>query len=209
MGHKYASDSPEHRAWASMKGRCFNVRHQSYGNYGGRGITVYAPWVRSYDAFYRHVGARPGPEYSLDRYPDNNGNYEPGNVRWATRMEQRRNSRQNHILTLGQQTMPMVAWAEWQGMPWSTLDNRLRRGMSLAQALSTPVMTRAEVQQCAAWSRRQAAHCVNGHPFTPENTRIYGANWRRCLACEREANARKSTQRSAQRRLARGIRNGL
>ena len=63
-----------------------------FHRYGGRGITVAAEWRHDFAAFYAHVGPRPGPEYSIDRI-DVNGNYEPGNVRWATRLQQARNKR--------------------------------------------------------------------------------------------------------------------
>jgi len=84
---------PEYVAWTSMKNRCTNPNCERYEIYGGRGITVCARWMESYAAFLEDVGRRPGPEYSLDRYPDNDGNYEPGNVRWATREQQRANQR--------------------------------------------------------------------------------------------------------------------
>jgi len=85
--------TPEYMAWEAMKQRCLNPRHKAFPRYGGRGITVCPEWIDSFEAFFAHVGPRPGPEYSLDRYPDNNGNYEPGNVRWTTWEEQNRNQR--------------------------------------------------------------------------------------------------------------------
>lgn len=82
---------PEYVAWTSMKNRCTNPKCERYERYGGRGIKVCPEWTASYEAFLVHVGRRPGPEYSVDRYPDNDGDYEPGNVRWATREQQRAN----------------------------------------------------------------------------------------------------------------------
>lgn len=85
--------TPEFKAWSGMKNRCLNPRYIRYAEWGGRGITVCEKWISSYEAFLADVGRRPSPRHSLDRYPDNNGNYEPGNVRWATPEEQSRNRR--------------------------------------------------------------------------------------------------------------------
>ncbi len=82
--------SPEYRSWYGMRRRCSNPNTMDYPRYGGRGIRVAPQWVK-FETFLADVGPRPGPGYSLDRI-DNDGDYEPGNVRWATHSEQRRNS---------------------------------------------------------------------------------------------------------------------
>lgn len=92
--------SPEYNSWRAMKARCLNPKDQSYGYYGGRGIKIYEPWINDFAAFYNYVGPRPTPQHTLDRYPNNDGNYEPGNVRWATRQEQSDNQRDRKLLTL-------------------------------------------------------------------------------------------------------------
>lgn len=81
-----------YKTWAGMKARCTNPNTTGYENYGGRGIRVCAEWMASFEAFAQHIGERPGPGYSIDRI-DNDGHYEPGNVRWATRAEQNQNQR--------------------------------------------------------------------------------------------------------------------
>lgn len=75
--------------WVSMKARCSNPNVPGYHRYGGRGITVCPQWL-TFQGFLADMGERPSPEHTLDRI-NNDGNYEPGNVRWATRKEQSRN----------------------------------------------------------------------------------------------------------------------
>lgn len=85
--------TPEHQAWQRAKQRCGNPHHPRYGDYGGRGISLTEEWLNDFPSFYAYIGPRPSPQHSIDRYPDNDGNYKPGNVRWATRIQQARNKR--------------------------------------------------------------------------------------------------------------------
>lgn len=84
--------SLEFRAWCAAKERCYNVNMEHYENYGGRGIKMCDEWKNDFSAFLSHIGRKPRRGMSLDRI-DVNGNYEPGNVRWATASEQRLNQR--------------------------------------------------------------------------------------------------------------------
>ena len=78
--------------WVAMRRRCSNPNCKDWKNYGGRGITVAPEWQTDFQAFLDHVGPRPSPAFSIDRI-DNDRGYEPGNVRWATRLEQAHNQR--------------------------------------------------------------------------------------------------------------------
>lgn len=84
----------EWRAWQAMKNRCYNKKMIQFKDYGGRGISVCEEWRNNFLAFYTHVGDAPQGT-TLDRI-DTNGNYEPGNVRWATTKEQGQNKSNNH-----------------------------------------------------------------------------------------------------------------
>lgn len=84
----------EYNCWWNLIDRCTNVKNKQYPDYGGRGINVCEEWLNSFPAFIKHVGKKPSDKHSLDRI-DNDGNYEPGNVRWTTRSVQRVNTRNN------------------------------------------------------------------------------------------------------------------
>lgn len=133
--------SSEYRAYLSMKDRCCRPENHAYSQYGGRGICVCDRWLDSFQNFIADMGPKPDPSYSLDR-KENNGNYEPGNCRWATRTEQARNTRRSQNLTLGAETLSLTAWSKKSGLDKKTITKRLAKGMSVAEALTAPVRQR-------------------------------------------------------------------
>lgn len=115
---------PEYAPWQSMLTRCLNPNAADYPAYGGRGILVCHRW-RKFAHFRADMGPRPSPAHSLDRYPNQDGNYEPGNVRWATPQEQARNRSTNRLITYQGQVKCLSEWAEILGITSAALSDRL------------------------------------------------------------------------------------
>ncbi len=122
--------------WHDMMGRCYKPTNTSYPRYGGRGITVCERW-HSFDNFYADTGDPPDG-MTIDRI-DNDGNYEPGNVRWATKREQSHNQSTCHYIEYNGERKLLTQWALELGMTQQTLSHRLRLGWDIERALATPV----------------------------------------------------------------------
>jgi hypothetical protein len=131
-----------YQCWLGIRQRCFNENNESYPHYGGRGITVSPRWD-DFEVFAADIPPRPSAKHQLDRI-DNNGNYEPGNVRWATCRDNNRNRRSNRMLTFNGQTLVMKEWAEKVGLPYTTLKQRIANGWDARKALTTPWLPRGE-----------------------------------------------------------------
>jgi hypothetical protein len=125
-------ESKEYTAWKHMNHRCTNVRDPEWPNYGGRGIRVCAAWASDFGAFLSDVGHAPRG-HSLDRI-NNDGHYEPGNVRWATSSQQSGNTRRNVIVDMGGMRECVEHAAKRIGVPPTTVRSRLRRGWSAHDA---------------------------------------------------------------------------
>ena len=140
--------SSEYAIWVNMIARCTKETRPDYARYGGRGIKVCERW-RAFENFYADMGPRPSPRHSLDRV-DNDRNYEPGNVRWATATEQGRNQRSNRIVTYMGQPMTLSEACERAGLNEGTVRSRIDRyGWTAEAALTTPINVRFTRPHCA------------------------------------------------------------
>lgn len=154
--------------------RCYNRNHHAYERYGGRGIRVCGRWRRSFVNFYNDIGRlRPGPEFSLDRFPDKDGGYEPGNVRWATREEQANNTSANVMVCLpdGRRETASRA-ARILGLNVNTVLGRLGKGRPHNIALSpTSLLGKTENLQShmvvIGGERISVAECARRHGKDP------------------------------------------
>lgn len=142
------SYDPIHYIWDTMKSRCYNSKNLSYPRYGGRGIKVCDRWLNSFENFYEDMGDPP-KGMSIERI-DNSGDYSPENCRWATAAEQARNRRSNRLVTLGKKTMLLIEWQEQLGVSRSTYYSRLKRGLSIEEALLTPINLSCSRSKAAA-----------------------------------------------------------
>lgn len=123
-----------YKSWRSMMDRCYNPRANNYNNYGQRGIKVCERW-RYFENFLADMGHRPNGA-SLDRWPDQNGHYEPGNCRWATKEEQENNRRDTRIIEFDGLRLSITQWARKIGIDRSALSRRIDKNLPLSIALS-------------------------------------------------------------------------
>jgi hypothetical protein len=137
--------SREYTAWLNIKDRCMNPDNESYGDYGGRGICVAARWLdgenglSGYQCFLADMGRKPNPGLWIDRYPNNNGNYEPGNCRWATPSQQQRNRRDTVMVRLVDGRGVALADAcDFLKLDYRLVRNRMQRGWTFDRAACEP-----------------------------------------------------------------------
>ena len=121
------------QSWKNMKQRCILSSCPSYKNYGGRGISVCDRWLESFKSFLEDMGPRPYG-LTLERI-DNNGNYEPGNCRWADRSEQANNKRNNKFLAHDGKNLTYSQWAREIGIAREVIDRRAKQGLPIKQIL--------------------------------------------------------------------------
>lgn len=129
--------SSEYRAWVNMRARCKNPTDQSWSRYGGRGIAVCDRWRDSFEAFYADVGPRPTASHSIDRI-DNDGNYEPGNVRWATALMQNQNRHNSLHVEMSGETVALREALRRLCIEdrYTQVRRRMARGLDFQEAIS-------------------------------------------------------------------------
>ena len=100
-------------------------------------MRVHPRW-HVFENFFEDMGKRPSTRHSLDRYPNGDGDYAPGNCRWATVEEQNNNLRTNVVLVFEGKALTVAQWARETGIGVSAIRHRLRGGMPVAMILTTP-----------------------------------------------------------------------
>jgi hypothetical protein len=105
--------SSEYYAYRNMIARCYNPNIKNYHRWGGRGIKVCERWLgeNGFNTFFEDMGMKPTKKHSLDRFPNNDGDYEPKNCRWATEEEQKRNQSSNRWYEYEGERMILKDWA--------------------------------------------------------------------------------------------------
>lgn len=127
--------TPEYRSWLSMMHRCYREANHNFDSYGGRGVSVCKRW-HNVTKFLEDIGERP-PGTSVDRI-DIDGNYEPGNCRWATPSEQANNRRNSRFITYQGKTQTIAQWSAEIGVSDRLLRSRFERGWPLEDAFTKP-----------------------------------------------------------------------
>lgn len=118
-----------YKIWTGIIQRCTNPKSNAFKYYGGRGIKICDEWVNSVESFFKYVGDRPSKLHTIDRI-DSNGNYEPGNVRWATKAEQQQNKRNTIVLIINGVSATVSEWSKLSGTNRQTITTRYFRGYS-------------------------------------------------------------------------------
>ena len=119
-----------------MKRRCIDPKRKHFSYYGGRGVIVCDRWMNSFENFLADMGTKPSPKYSIDRYPNRDGNYEPTNCVWDTWSAQANNKRTNHLITIDGTTRTLAQWCRIYRIEPSKVRYRLKIGMAPEAALS-------------------------------------------------------------------------
>lgn len=126
-----------YRAWIAMKARVKGRDDRDRKHYGNRGISIHPPWLEDFSKFLEDVGECPEGK-SLDRWPDNDGNYEPGNVRWATQKQQMSNTSRTIFVVVNETKMSLKDACAAKGVNYDRTRSRIRAGVEPQTALDAP-----------------------------------------------------------------------
>lgn len=155
--------TPTYSSWTAINSRCRSESNSNFKHYGSRGISVCGRWQRSFEAFLKDMGERPSLTHTIDRI-DNDGNYEPGNCRWATRSQQRKNQRPNtrgRLIEFSGLCLSIKWWAIRLGIDERTLGHRIRKGWPIEKALTHPVSAgKSRGGKASQLSRRKQPFCA-------------------------------------------------
>jgi hypothetical protein len=118
-----------------MKTRCYRSNYHQYKDYGGRGIKVCDRWLgdKGFYNFLEDMGNRPSMKHSLDRFPNNDGDYEPGNCRWATKRQQFEGRRNAILLEYNGQKMMLAEWGRELRVNIASIKHHLKKGKSFKE----------------------------------------------------------------------------
>lgn len=130
---KNGIETPEYKAWKQAKTRCFSAKNPDFPYYGGRGISMCPEWAGDFAIFFADMGPRPDG-YTLDRI-DVNGNYAPGNCRWASRYTQSNNTRQCHYVTHLGRRMTLAQLAAHYSVDYTSVRLRFKKGQTPEQII--------------------------------------------------------------------------
>lgn len=144
------SQTSEYKIWQRVVLCCRSEEFRDYCRYGGRGVDVCSRWVdgeaekSGFECFYQDMGPRPSKKHSIDRI-DNDGDYEPGNCRWATPKQQMRNRGVTKYLTVRGVRKSLADWADDLGVKYDALYARVRRGWDHEMIVDVPVVAGQKV----------------------------------------------------------------
>ena len=128
------SRTKEFNTWAHIKQRCSNPKNKSFGDYGERGIKICQRWEDSFDLFFEDMGIAP-MNTTIERI-NNFGDYEPKNCRWATRLDQGNNKRNNIIVYVSGIKTTLSKYCREHRMSYMKIYKRLKRGLKFEEAIS-------------------------------------------------------------------------
>lgn len=184
-------DQPLYGTWRSMIARCKNPNVHNFHNYGGRGISVCARW-RTFANFVSDMGDKPSPDHTLDRI-NSDGDYEPANCHWATRLHQARNQRRTVTVVIDGIVYTAAGLAETCSVHPTTIKTRIRKGMRTLAQLTAPAHSMQQAARLGTSLKMQErlhrirtrTHCKRGHEFTPDNIYTDPHGTRVCRECLR------------------------